>query len=182
MTKQERHTNTHSSTVRWAKHGWRDNFANLYKKYQNCVEVYAEFKPDEKKISLLWQSRMMGALRNRLFFHGKRRKISFFLRSFQSIFGGRSCDDFLSNLKNSHESMGLYLSEYWSNEEKNFFPNSTSLSCTAQYDFYLLKTVPFLTDLNTSLVIRKIPCFLHKIKISTFTDIFLIFFRWWNVP
>ena len=119
----------------------------------------------------------MGARRNRLFFNGKRRKILFFLRSFQSIFGGRSFNDFLSNLKNSHKSMGLDLSEYWSNEEKNFFPTSTSLSCTAQYDFYPLKTLPFFTDLNTSLVIRKIPCFSHMTKIPTFTDIFSNFFR-----
>ena len=112
-------------------------------------------------------------------FEYSRRK---YLRIFQPIFAGRSCDDFLSNLKNSHESMGLYLSEYWSNEEKNFFPTCTSLSCTPQYDFYPLKTFPFFTDLNTSLVIRKIPWFSHMIKISTFTDIFLNFFRWWNVP
>ena len=156
-TKQQRHTNTHSSNVRWAKHWRKRTFAKFYKQSQNFVEVYAGSKPVEKKLFLLRQSQMMGALRNRLFFHGKRRKISFFLRSFQSIFGGRCCNDFLSNLKNSHESMGLYLSEYWSNEEKNFFPTCTSLSCTPQYDFYPLKTFPFFTDLNTSLVIRKIP-------------------------
>ena len=119
---------------------------------------------------------MMDARWNRLSFNGKRRKTSFFLCSFQSIFAGRSCNDFLSNLKNSHQSMGLYLSDYWSNEENNFYPNSTSLSCTPQYDFYPLKTFPFFADLNTSLVIRKIPYFSHMIKISIFTDIFLNFF------
>ena len=124
----------------------------------------------------------MGALRNRLFFHGKQRKISFYLRSFQSIFGGRSFNDFLSDLKNSHESMGLYLSEYWSNEEKNFFPTCTSLSCARQYDFFPLKTLPFFTDFNTNFVLRKISGFSHMIKISAFPDIFLNFFRWRYVP
>ena len=64
---------------------------------------------------------MMGALRNRLFSMENGEKYHFSCVHFSLFFEGRSFNDFLSNLKNSHESMGLYLSKYWSNEEKNFF-------------------------------------------------------------
>ncbi len=154
--------------------------------FTNSIKTASKSTPDlsqlKKKLSLPGESQMLGARRKRVFFHGKRRKLSFYLRSFQSIFGGRNCSDFWSNRKTSHEIMGSYLPKYWSNEDRIFFPTCTSLSCASQYDFFPLKTLPFFTDFNTNFVLRKISGFSHMIKISAFPDIFLKFLCWRYVP